>query len=74
MFKKLIQLHAYQEPALPGVSTSGMVPAPVRFVVVLFPPASPRVNILYPIISALKEFFYTIWPRNTCLVFHLVPS
>lgn len=65
MFKKLIQLHAYQEPALPGVSTSGVVPAPVRFVVVLFPPASPRVNILYPIISALKRvFLYNMAPKH----------
>lgn len=40
MFKKLIQLHAYQEPALPGVNRLGVVPAPipVRFVVVPFPP------------------------------------
>ena len=49
---------------MPGVNRSGMVPAPMRFSVAPFPPASPGVSILFPVISALKESYMTQPPNK----------
>lgn len=51
--------------SMPGVNRSGMVPAPMRFSVAPFPPASPGVSILYPVISALKRILsYDTAPKQ----------
>lgn len=48
----------------PGTNVSGIVPAPVKFSVAPFLLAFPRVSILYPIISTLKESSCDTAPKH----------